>query len=409
MIETTALLQTLMQRFGIYWLFPSQYLKYLELLPVILISFLLAFLLTPLIGHLAIKFKITDDPNGLRTARFNKYDNPERHIHKKRTPYLGGLAVLIPLIIGLLIFFKPNDITVPLLIALLILIVAGILDDVFNLPPQVQLGLQIIASTIIAASVADLTFVNNPFGGIINLNFAQLSGTFLKLNWRLVFVGDLLIIPWIILCINAVKWVGGSDGLMEGNMLIAYILLMLLGIRDQNVLITVLSAIMTGGISAFLIFNFPPAKIFSGSTGKTVFGFLIATLAFIQGAKFATAILILALPLIDSLFVLVKRYIDYKPKNLLQLMRYNDTNHLHHQLLEMNFSARQVLLIELSITLLTGSIAVVTVGAFKFFAILIVGLMLIIGILLIHRKAQKEKIKKQEEVKKQTPESKYSY
>ncbi|HVX92757.1 MAG TPA: hypothetical protein VHA74_01450, partial [Candidatus Dojkabacteria bacterium] len=87
----------------------------------------------------------------------------------------------------------------------------------------------------------------------------------------------------------------------------------------------------------------------------------------------------------------------------------NDTNHLHHQLLEMGLSPKQVLLVELSITLLTGSIAVITVGAFKFFAILIIGLALIIGILLIHRKAQQEKVKKQEEVKKQTPESKYSY
>ncbi|HVX93068.1 MAG TPA: MraY family glycosyltransferase, partial [Candidatus Dojkabacteria bacterium] len=300
MIETTQLLQTLIQKYSFYSFLPTQYLKYVEILPIVLIAFFAALLLTPIIGQLAIKFKITDDPTSLRKVKANKFDNPERHIHKKSIPYLGGLAVLIPLIVGLLLFFRTDDITIPLLVALLILCIAGILDDTLNLPPQIQLALQILASTIIVGSVADLTFINNPFGGIINLNFMQYNASFLGLNWRFIFIGDLLIVPWIILCINAVKWVGGSDGLMEGNMLIAYILLMLLGIREHNVLITILSAIMSGGLSAFLIFNFPPAKIFSGSTGKTVFGFLIATLAFIQGAKFATAILILALPLIDS-------------------------------------------------------------------------------------------------------------
>lgn len=409
MVEATELLQSFLQHFDIYNLFPRVYFKYLEVLPIVVTAFILSFLLTPIIGQIALKFKITDDPASLRKTKLNKYDNAERHIHTKSTPYLGGLAVLIPLVIGLLIFFRAGDITTPLLIALVILIIAGIIDDVFNLPSQVQLTLQIVASLIVAGSLADLTFVNNPFGGTINLNFLEITTTFLNLDWRFILLGDLLIIPWIILCINAVKWVGGSDGLMEGNMLIAYILLMLLGIRDHNLLITSISAIMTGGILAFLIFNFPPAKIFSGSTGKTVFGFLIATLAFIQGAKFATAILILALPLIDSLFVIVKRYIEFRPKNPLDLMRINGKHHLHHQLLDMNFTPKQVLLIELSITLLTGSIAVVAVGAFKFFALLIIGVVLIIGILLIHRKAQKEKLKKLEEAKKQTPESKYSY
>jgi UDP-GlcNAc:undecaprenyl-phosphate/decaprenyl-phosphate GlcNAc-1-phosphate transferase len=114
--------------------------------------------------------------------------------------------------------------------------------------------------------------------------------------------------------------------------------------------------------------------------------------------------MLLALPIIDALYVIVYRYITYKPKNPIELMRINDTSHLHHRLIKLNFSGKQILLIETSISLLVGSFAILSTGALRYFA-LIFGIAAVIAfIVFINYKAHRK-----EKVKEQSPESKYSY
>lgn len=406
---TTELLRNLLLKPESMASFPIDYHPYLQFLPIALIAFVSSFLLTPLIGKLAMRLNMFDEPAHKRKNGLNRHDDPTRHIHKESVPYLGGLAFAIPLIIGMLLFLQLDELTVPFLIAIIVLLVNGFLDDKYNLPPNIQFAFHLLATAIIVVSTLDLPFVNNPLGGVINLNWFQSEFSLLNIPMRIIFPGDFLIIPWILLCINAVKWMAGSDGLLEGNMIVAYSLMFILGIRASIAPMVIMSVLLMGGLLGTFLFRFPPAKITTGSTGKTISGFIIAVLAIVKGAKVAATIIIIALPLIDALFVLVKRYIKYKPKSVFELMRINDTSHIHHQFIKMGFGPKRILLIEGSIMLLLGSIAILTTGAFKLAALVSALLLITSAILVINFRAEKTKEKKKEEVAKESPESKYSY
>lgn len=380
----------------------SQYDKYLNYWPIFLFGLLLSFFLVPLIGKVALKWGITYKP---RTKRKNReYDNPEKALHDKETPALGGLAVTIPLIIGLLLFFRLDPFTIPIIISLLILVLGSVLDDIFNLSSKVQLGYQILAAAVIAFSVIDLSNISFFSNDFLNLTASSWSSNFLSIPISFIFPGDLILMVWILLCINSVKWVGGSPGLVESYSLVIFALLFVIGIRTFSLFSSTFGILIAGSLISLLYFAFPPPKIMSGSSGKSVYGFLISIFALISGVKFSTTIMLLALPIIDALYVIVYRYITYKPKNPIELMRINDTSHLHHRLIKLNFSGKQILLIETSISLLVGSFAILSTGALRYFA-LIFGIAAVIAfIVFINYKAHRK-----EKVKEQSPESKYSY
>jgi len=390
---------------------PDNYFDYLKYAPLFLVAFIAAFLLTPLIGYLATKWNIIDKTTNEReTAKkntWNKFDNPKRHIHKNTAPYFGGLAVIIPLIIITFLTLKLTPSLIFLLIAMGVITISGILDDTKNMPSTAQLAMQIIAAIIIALMPIDLGIIKIPFDGVINLNMMSWQGVLLGAQISFSFPGDIILIAWIILCINAVKWVGGLDGLVEGNMIIAFLLIFVLAVTQANIVVIIMSIALVGGISGFLPFNSHPAKIFTGATGKTMYGFLLATFAFFNDTKLATTLLILLLPIVDSLFVITYRIIKYKPKNLLAVLRMNDTNHLHHKLLEAGFSHKQVLHIEQAFMLFLGGLAVLSTGAYRYFLIIAAAFTLVAGLAGLHIYTNYKK--KQNVDKKESPESKYSY
>jgi hypothetical protein len=116
--------------------------------------------------------------------------------------------------------------------------------------------------------------------------------------------------------------------------------------------------------------------------------------------------MLLILPLVDFVYVIVKRYITHKPKNFGELMKINGPDHLHHQLIKLELSRKQVVLIETSATLLLGSFAILTTGAIRYFALTICLSLGIAFIVFINIKASRERTEKE---KKESPESKYSY
>ncbi len=391
---------------------PNAYFKYLQFLPLFVIAILTTLILTPLIGQLAIKYRIFDLPQDLRDSKstLNQYDDPNRHIHKEPIPFLGGLAVVLPLIVIILIFLKITPTILPILIGLSIIAIVGFLDDKYNLPATYQLIAQLLASFIIVLSPIDITFINNPFNGYFHLDALTYSFNLGSFPLSLVLPGDILIIPWIILCINALKWVGGSDGLIETNSIIAFALMFVLGVRNESSVIATISIVTSGLILGMLYYNFPPAKIFTGSIGKTAYGFLIATLALVNGAKLATTIIILALPLIDALITVTTRYLKFKPKNPIELLRINDKSHLHHQLLELGLSSKQILLVETSIALVVGALAIFTTGANKLVAlVLALGIVAMLISFIRIRTAQKKKEVPKVIEEEESPESKYTY
>jgi len=380
----------------------SQYGKYLNYWPILLIGFIFSFFILPEIGKLATKFGITYKPGVKRKNR--EFDNPQKAIHEKETPALGGLAVTIPLLIAIPMFFRFDPVITAITIALLILVIGSVLDDILNLPAKIQLGYQILAALVIAFSVIDLSSISFFTNDLLNLKQSSWSTSIFSMPISFVFPGDLLLILWILLCINSVKWVGGSPGLIESYSLSIFMLLFVISVRTYSLFSSTLSILISGTLIPLLYFAFPPPKVMSGSSGKSVYGFLISILALISGAKFSTTIMLLALPIIDAIYVIIYRYVTYKPKNPIELMKINDTSHLHHQLLKLDFNNTQVLLIETAVSLLVGSFAILATGALRYFS-LIFGIAVVIGfIVFINYKARTKK-----EKEKLSPESKYSY
>jgi len=380
----------------------DDYSKYINYWPLFLFGLIFSFIVIPIIGQLAIKWGAIYIPKIKRKNR--EYDNPEKAIHEVETPALGGLAVAIAVLIGILLLFRLDGFTIPILIAIAILVIGSVLDDIFNLSSKIQIGYQLLSASIIAVSIIDLGNISFFTDDFLNLTALTWSTQIFSIPLSFVFPGDLLLILWILLCINSVKWVGGSPGLVESYSLIIFMLLFVIGVRTFSLFSSSISILIAGTLISLLYFAFPSPKIMSGSSGKSIYGFLISILALISGVKFSTTIMLLAIPLIDAMYVIVYRYITYKPKNLLDLMRINDTSHLHHKLLKLNLSSRQILLIEASISLLVGSLAILSTGALRYFA-LIFGVSAVIAfIVFINYKASKK-----EKAKEESPESKYSY
>jgi UDP-GlcNAc:undecaprenyl-phosphate GlcNAc-1-phosphate transferase len=379
----------------------TAYAKYVEYWPIFMIGFLLSLFLSPILGHIALKFNITYVPKKGRGDR--EFDNPLKALHEGITPSLGGLAITLPAFIAILVFFKMDSFTLPIVISLFLLIVGAALDDIFNLPARIQLIYQIIAAGIIAFSILNISSVP-----LLNMDLSALTYNFsiFNIEQSLALPGDFILFFWILVCINAVKWTAGSPGIIEANSFVIFSLIFVIALRDMSIFSSTISILIAGGLLAFLIFAFPPQKIMTGSAGKSVYGFLICILAIVADAKISTTIMLLMLPLIDFVYVIIKRLLTHKPKSLGELMKISGPDHLHHQLMNLNVSRSQLVLIEMSATLFLGSFAILTTGALRYFTLIICLALGIAFIVYINIRASK---KKKEQEEKESPESKYSY
>jgi len=190
----------------------TAYAKYVEYWPIFMIGFLLSLLLTPILGHIALKFNITYIPKKGRGNR--EFDNPLKALHEGITPSLGGLAITLPSFIAILIFFKMDSFTLPIVISLFVLMLGATLDDIFNLPAKIQFIYQIITAGIIAFSILNISSIP-----LLNMDLSALTYNFsiFNIEQSLALPGDIILFFWILVCINAVKWTAGSPGVIEAN------------------------------------------------------------------------------------------------------------------------------------------------------------------------------------------------
>jgi UDP-GlcNAc:undecaprenyl-phosphate GlcNAc-1-phosphate transferase len=175
-------------------------------------------------------------------------------------------------------------------------------------------------------------------------------------------LGEWLSIPltifWIVGVTNAINLIDGLDGLAAGVSGIAVATILVMGIIMGNTTVILLSAILLGSIVGFLFFNFHPAKIFMGDSGSLFLGFALATLSMlgfkqITVVSFVTPLLIIGVPLSDTFFAIVRRWIHKKP------IFAPDKGHLHHCLQQLGFSHRKTVLIIYGIATFFGACAVV--------------------------------------------------
>jgi UDP-GlcNAc:undecaprenyl-phosphate GlcNAc-1-phosphate transferase len=377
--------------------------KYFAYIPIALIAFLVTFFITPIIGKIAWSIGATLKPKQKQKGK--DFDNPEKAMHEKETPTLGGLAVTLPALIITLLSFQINSFTGPIIVALVILIIGATLDDIYNLNSRIQFSYQILAALVIVLSVIDLSSIGLIDQEVLNLSAYTLQFRIFNFPISIVFPGDIFLFFWLLLCLNAVKWVGGSPGLIESYSGVIFTLIFVISVRTVSEFTATMSIAMSGSLIAFLFYAIPPEKIMSGSSGRSVYGFMLALLALINDSKISTSLMLLGLPLLDAAFVLIRRIIIHKPKSIRELLKINDATHFHHRLLSLNLSRIQVLLVETAIALLFGSIGIATTGAMRYFAVIFGLAILLILIVFINYKANK----KQKENYKESPESKYSY
>ncbi|WP_153726538.1 MraY family glycosyltransferase [Heliorestis convoluta] len=300
-------------------------------------AFLVALALTPVARWLAFRIGAVDKPSG-------------RKVHQKTMPRLGGLAiyggfVLTVLAMGL---WNSDFLQLPilgLLVGATIIVVVGIVDDTYDLPPKVKLLGQILAAASVIPFGISVDFVTNPFHNYHTFD----------LGWLHIPIT----IFWIIAVTNAVNLIDGLDGLASGIATIAALTMAVVAWTQGQVLVVYLALILAASSVGFLKYNFHPARIFMGDTGAMFLGFSLGCLSIMGLVKVATVIsviipiLIVGIPILDTGFAIFRRYQKGQP--IFQA----DKDHLHHRLLALGFSHPQTVLIIYAINTVLGITAIV--------------------------------------------------
>ncbi|MCO7176423.1 glycosyltransferase family 4 protein [Sporolactobacillus kofuensis] len=313
-----------------------------------IICFLAAVALTPLVRKLAIRIGATDLPNA-------------RKVHKTIMPRMGGLAIYLAFIIGMLIMWPDSSFTLPLIIGSFIIILTGVLDDLYSLSPRVKIIAHFFAALVIVQSGISVSFINLPFNGVLHLYWLSIPLTLL----------------WIMGITNAINLIDGLDGLAVGVSSIVLLTIAGLSLTEGNWFVFTVSTLLLGSTLGFLPYNFHPAKIFMGDTGSYFLGYIISVLALL-GFKNVTLfslvvpIIILAVPISDTLFAIIRRFVNHKP------LTAPDKSHLHHCLLRFGFTQSQ------TVVLIYGMSALFALAAILFSTSTLLGSMIIIiGVMLI--------------------------
>lgn len=278
----------------------------------------------PLVKWIAKHVEALDYPN-------------ERKVHKKPMPLLGGLMMFFGFLFGYMFFAPQNTQMLAILIAGFIVILTGMIDDIKPLKARQKMIGQVIAAIIVT------------FYGDILLNDITFFGFYFDFGW----LAYPLTIIFIVALMNCINFIDGLDGLSCGISTIFFATIGVIAFIMHNIgsLEITLTFIMLGACLGFLIFNFNPAKIFMGETGSMFLGFMISVVC-LMGFKAVTLtslvvpMLILAIPILDTLFAIIRRIIHKKPIYIA------DKQHLHHQLLNKKFSQRTTVLIIYAVSIL---------------------------------------------------------
>lgn len=302
----------------------------------------------------------------------NALDIPDaRKVHKSPIPRLGGLGIFIGFLIGYMIFGENTIQMNSILIGSFIIVLTGMFDDIKPISAKSKLFGQICASAVIA------------FYGNILLNNVTVFG----LNIEFGYFAYPITILFIVACTNIINLIDGLDGLSSGISSIFYLSTIIICFFQGRFmeLELLLSLIMLGSTLGFLIHNFHPAKIFAGDSGALFMGFTIAVISLL-GFK-TTAItsvfiplMILAVPILDTLFAIIRRLLKH------QSISTPDKQHLHHQLLKMNFSHRNTVLIIYAINILFATASILYTLKDKedvFIGRIIYGLLMIIVLIFV--------------------------
>lgn len=303
----------------------------IKIISPLLIAFVIVFLGTPLVKKLAYKVNAVDEPEA-------------RKVHERPMPRLGGLAICLGFWLTVLFTQEMTQEFYGLLAGGLIITLVGIVDDIKGVTPREKLLMQIVAACIVIFAGVRVEGITNPFKeGLINLGYFSYPLTLL----------------WIIGITNAVNLIDGLDGLAAGISAIAAITLGIVAYMETSQQAAMLAFILAASVLGFLRYNFHPAQIFMGDTGSLFLGFNLSVIAIVGLTKSTTVIslflpvIILGIPIVDTLFAIVRRYFSGKP------IFCADKGHLHHRLLNLGLTHQGTVLVIYGVSLILSFSAII--------------------------------------------------
>lgn len=310
----------------------------------------MALIITPLVIKIAFKTNAVDIPD-------------ERKVHKVPIPRIGGFGIYTAFLISVIFSVMMMHIggetlreIIGLILSGSIIMAVGLIDDYKNLPAKVKLLGQIFAATILVLGFeVRIDFITDPFGDFIYLEWLAIPAT----------------IFWLVGLTNTINLIDGLDGLAAGVAAIASITILLVALKQNFFLVTILTAALAGAAFGFLFYNSHPAKIFMGDSGSMFLGFMLAGISVVGEVKSTATItlivpiLALGLPILDTTFAIVRRYLGGKP------IFQPDKGHLHHRLLRLGFTHRQAVFLMYVMSAMLGLSAVAMTEVNKQIAIMI--------------------------------------
>jgi UDP-GlcNAc:undecaprenyl-phosphate GlcNAc-1-phosphate transferase len=255
---------------------------------------------------------------------------------------LGGIAILVAVSLAAAFELPGTSTTHAILGGAAVITLVGALDDRFDLPPGVKFLGQVGAALIPVLSGVVVTDFTLPFLGHVDLGDAAKPLTLLGL----------------VFLMNVVNFSDGVDGLAAGVCTISALAFSIIAFDLGQNAAAILAAATAGAALGFLFFNFNPASIFMGDSGANLLGYLLGCVA-VQGTLKTNAVIalvfplvILAVPFVDTTFVVLKRIKYRKP------VYSADRWHLHHRMANIGFSQRRTVLYLYGWTLIMAGLAV---------------------------------------------------
>lgn len=283
-----------------------------------------------------------------------------RRMHDTPTPLLGGTAALFASIVIALL--HPTLVLTTQITALLaglgLFLILGAVDDILRLKWPYLLFVQLLAAMGLLLGGVRVWYINGLRGEAVSLDVWTST-----LPQRVCFggscelpvIGSLLLVVWVLAVINSLNWLDGTDGAALAVVLLAFGFIGILSLTQtvNQPPLAILAAIGMGSAAGLLPWNMSPAKMFIGSAGSFGFGFFIAALSVLAGAKVATVALVFLMPAADAAAVLAARIYLRVP------VTEGDRRHLHHALKCRGWSAMQILLLHGAVALSLGTAALI--------------------------------------------------
>lgn len=345
-----------------------------DFLSAFVLSTAISWAVTPLVIKLAWKINLIDDPRKNRLPKTT---------HTYPVPRGGGLAIFIGIIISSFIFLPTDKYLIAIMLGALFILILGLLDDKFNLNPYLRIIIQLLILTIPVISGISINFISNPKGGIIDLSGPQISAIIFGNEFKIHILGSLLAIFWIFFVMNIVNMgAKGIDGQLPGVIVISALTIAALSLKFSADItqwpVIILALITAGAYLGFLPWNFYPQKIMPSYSGSTLGGYLLAILAILSTAKVGTLIVVLGIPIIDTLYVISRRIAQGKSPV------WGDRTHLHHRLLDIGISKRKIAIFYWLTSAILGILALNLNSSNKIYTI--IGIAIFVGGIIIWTK-----------------------